>query len=190
MIKKERKKALPPVSEALYLNCELLFKLAETMQIPDSEKNRIDAILHENGNNIFLTELLDDQFRFVKEDSDAESDEIKMEFDGDHFTIPAIYVTDRSEISAVISGDAGDIPVDDWAVSEVKRPKEDDCSSFMAKFESKTAEKYKYRDGDTITIDIIPVLETPENFYTFKYSAKTEKKAFVLNDIKFERLEE
>ena len=59
IIKEERKVALLPVSEALYLNCDLLFSLVEIKNVSSNERARIDAILHENGNGIFLTEALD-----------------------------------------------------------------------------------------------------------------------------------
>ena len=54
MLKAERKVALPPVSEALYLNCDLLFALANELNISSSEKRKIDSILHEKDESIFL----------------------------------------------------------------------------------------------------------------------------------------
>ncbi|MCM1122601.1 MAG: hypothetical protein NC416_08460 [Eubacterium sp.] len=53
LIKEERKVALPPVSEALYLNCDLLFALAEKRNISSAERSKISSILHENGDSIF-----------------------------------------------------------------------------------------------------------------------------------------
>lgn len=40
----------------LYLNCDLLFALAEQLDISVDEQKKIDAILHENGEPVFLTQ--------------------------------------------------------------------------------------------------------------------------------------
>ena len=45
---------MPPVDEALYLNCDLLFALAEQLDISVDEQKKIDAILHENGEPVFF----------------------------------------------------------------------------------------------------------------------------------------
>ena len=49
LLKAQRKVELPPVDEALYLNCDLLFALAEQLDISVDEQKKIDAILHEMG---------------------------------------------------------------------------------------------------------------------------------------------
>lgn len=64
LLKAQRKVELPPVDEALYLNCDLLFALAEQLDISVDEQKKIDAILHENGEPVFLTQALDEKFWF------------------------------------------------------------------------------------------------------------------------------
>ena len=44
-MKKNRETELPALYEPLVLNCDLLFALADEMQISDMEKTEIEAIL-------------------------------------------------------------------------------------------------------------------------------------------------
>ena len=187
LIKNERKLAVPPVSEALYLNCDLLFALAKVRNIDDAEKRKIEAILHENGERIFLTNSLDDQFWFDNKPERLNVDSIEVSYDGDTFTIPASCITDRSTIVVTITGH-GRIKLDDWIVSEVKRPKgSKDCSEFTVTFKSKKGEKYKYRSGENVSIVVTPVKETLKEHLDFSFDVVATKKMFIFDDIEFER---
>ena len=188
LIKEERKVALPPVSEAFYLNCDLLFALAEEINISESEKRDIEATLHENGANIFLTQALDDRFWFDNNEVRLKADEIDVSFDGNKMTIPASCVTDRSTIIVTVKGSDGSSTLNDWVVTNVKRPKNTDCSGFIVYYESKIGGKYKYKAGDSIIIWVIPVSETPDSYYEFAYAVEPVKVAFVFNGVKFERV--
>ena len=143
IIKEERKTALPPVNEALYLNCDLLFALAKQRSIPDREKARIEAILHENGDNIFLTDALDQRFWFTSK-HEIDADAINIEFDGKKLVIPAMCVTERSEVTITVFDNSGKTIFDDWKVIEVKRPNNGGVSEFEVTYESDTAKSYKY----------------------------------------------
>lgn len=68
----KRKTELPPIYEPLLLNCELLFSLAEELGMPETELQRIDGILHENGEPIFLIEPINAQYS-MKSDPDIDS---------------------------------------------------------------------------------------------------------------------
>lgn len=188
-VKEERKIALPPVSEALYLNSDLLFALAEEKKIDASEKKKIEAILHVGGENAFLTQALDDRFWFNKT-SRISSKDIEVSFEGDKFIIPASCVTDRSSISVTVSRASGITTFDAWTVAEVKRPKKStDCSEFKVTFKNKAAEKFKYAAGDSVKITVVPIAESPDKHIDFNYKVVATKKAVVLNGIKFERVE-
>lgn len=187
LLEDERKVALPPVSEALYLNCDLLFALADKINIPDKEKDRIDAILHENGENIFLTDALDDRFWFEKKDRVINAEELDVSFSGDEFSIPAACLTERSIVSATVSGEEGEFELDDWMVTNVKRPKNALCSEFIVTFASKKGKDYKYSAGDKIIIEITPVEETPEEQISIAFDVEASKKAIVFDGIEFKR---
>ncbi len=189
-LKAERKIALPPVNEALYLNCDLLFALAEELEISETEQSKIDSILHENGDPIFLTEALDDRFWFYKSEDDSETEDVAIEFSGGSLTIPVTLVTERSEIYVEIVNEDGETIVSDWTIKEVKRSKNTDYTEYTAQYTSKEGKDYKYQDGDQITISITPVADAPDDTVTFEYTAKATKKLNVIDSISFERIEE
>ena len=188
LIEEERKTALPPVNEALYLNCELLFALAEEKGISTAEKKKIDAILHENGANLFLTEALDARFWFTKEADQIDAADFEVTFDGEKLTIPAVCISDRSTITVTITGPNGTTVLDDWTVKEVKRPKNAGCDEFVVTLVSKLGKEYKYQDGETITIKVVPVAEAPDEFIEFTFKVTAVKKVVVFNGISFERI--
>ena len=51
-------------------------------------------------------------------------------------------------------------------MEEVKRPKKASVSEYRVSYESEKAEKYKYKDGDIITIT--PVVESPDKNLKWK----------------------
>lgn len=187
MLKERRKVELPPVSEPLYLNCDLLFALADELNISSDEKSKIDSILHENGESIFLTKALDDRFWFNNNGSGIDVDSLNIDFDGEKISIPANCVTDRSTISVSVSGTNEEITLTDWEISKVKRPKNSSISDFVATFTSKGAKDYKYKASQTVTIKITPVSESPENTIEIEYDVVPKKILFVINGIEFER---
>ena len=188
-IKAERKTALPPVSEALYLNAELLFGLAKEKKISAAEQKKIENILHENGDVIFLAKALDDRFWFNKTSSSINIADISMEFDGTKIVIPASCIADRSKISVTVNGASGTKLFENWIVTEVKRPKKSqDCSAFRVTLKLKDTEKYKYQVGDQITVRITPVEEVPNVYWDFKYTVIETKTAGVIKGTAFERV--
>lgn len=188
-IKAERKTALPPVSEALYLNAELLFGLAKEKKIDVTEQKKIENILHENGDVIFLAKALDDRFWFNKTSSSVNVADISMEFDGTKIVIPASCIADRSKITVTVSGANGTKTFENWTVTEVKRPKKSqDCSEFRVTLKLKDTEKYKYQVGDTVTVRITPVEEVPNVYWDFNYKVVETKTLGVIKGTAFERV--
>ena len=186
LLNEKRKVELPPVSEAFYLNCDLLFALADERNISLSEKKKIDAIIHDNGTSIFLTEALDNKYWASKKVAEIDSDEIEIEFTGDKLVIPASSICDRYEIKVAISSG---VVLNDWTVKEVKRPKNGtDCSEFMVTLTSKEGKDYKYTAGEKITISVIPIADTPEDTINFKYEVVEKKTLGVIKGIEIERV--
>lgn len=189
LLKKERKIALPPVSEALYLNADLLFALAKELDVSEEEKETIEAILHENEDAIFLAKSLDQRFWFEEKYKDFDIDKINISFDGDKLSIPASCVTDRVDIQVIVSGKKKETIIEDWTVTKVKRQKKSkDCSEFIATFESEKAKDYKYKSGDKISIKVMPVADTPNENMVFQYAVKADKKFLVFDGVKLERM--
>lgn len=185
-IREERKTALPPISEPLYLYCDLLFDLAERLKITPDEQNRIDAILHENGDRLFLTQALDRRFSFNGPQG-PDADAIEAEFDSKTLKLPADCVTERSVVKAEITGGSGTVVLDDWITDSVERPQNADVSEFEVTYKSQTGKSYKYRAGDTVTVTVIPLEELPDEQLEFRFNAVSVRKFLFFKGVKFER---
>lgn len=148
LIKEERKVAVPPVYEPLRLNCDLLFGLAEELNISDYEKSKIDSILHYNNEALFLDSVLDNEYRFNSTPLNEKS--IDIEFDGNTIVVPATYVSEESRLRVMVN----DTVIEDWIVKKVDRNKSSDVNDFAVTYTSNAAKKLKYTDGDVVTVEI------------------------------------
>lgn len=184
LLEEKRKKELPPVSEAFYLNCDLMFALADELDISQKERTRIDSIIHEDGERIFLTEALDNRFWASKNVDSINADDIEIEFNGKEIVIPASCMTDRTEIIVSI---AGKTELSNWTVKKVKRSNNNDCSEFMVTLTSKQGKDYKYTAGEKITITVVTVADTPDEVIEFTYNVVGKKTLGIIKGIKFER---
>ncbi|WP_024865684.1 hypothetical protein [Butyrivibrio sp. FCS014] len=186
LIKEERKVAVPPVSEALYLNCDMLFAIAKEIGIDQKEKNKIDSLLHEGGSDLFLTKVLDNKFRYTSNVPPIKAEDVEVFFDGAEFMIPVTCICDKSQVSVTVNGNSKE-KLDDWEISNVDRSKKSDYSAYTVTFKSKKGKAHKYQAGDKITITVIPVAESPNDTIVFSYDVVPVKKAFVINGVSFER---
>ena len=184
-LQKKRDTELPPVNEAFYLNCDLLFALAEEMNVSYAKKNDIDVTIHENGAPVFLTEALDNRFWARKNIPAIDPDDIGVEFNGKKLLIPASCLTDRFAVTVSISG--GTV-LDDWKVEKVDRPKDSaDCSDFLVTLVSEKGKDYEFSAGEAITITVTPIADTPEENLQFVFDVVATKTLWVINGIEFER---
>ena len=184
-LQEKRETELPPVNEAFYLNCDLLFALADELNVSYAKQNDIDDTIHEDGNPIFLTVALDNRFWARKNVPAIDPDGIAVEFTGKKLIIPASCLTDRSIVTVTISN--GTV-LDDWTVDKVDRPKDStDCSEFMVTYVSEKAKDYEFAAGESITITVIPVADTPEETIQFSFDVVGTKTLWVINGIEFER---
>lgn len=183
---------MPPVSEPLYLNCELLFSLADKLNISTVDKQEMDGILHEDGKALFLTDALENRFRFEKK-LHIDEDSLEVAFDGERLTLPVSCVSELSDIVVTVSGENGKTEFTDWVVKEVVRPgkKDDeytDCSGFTVTYTSETAKDYKFAPGESLTIKVTPVSTYPEQFSEFKFDVVSAKKVVVFKGVAFKRV--
>lgn len=126
MLENDRKTELPPVYEPLYLNCDLLFALADQINISDSEKTRIEKILHGSSQNdtLFLTFPLDYSYYFS---GDHTIDDSVVKYNRGEINVPASLVSDHTKIKVIIKSGNKNTEITDWAVNGVKRKKERRC---------------------------------------------------------------
>ena len=184
-LKEKRATELPPVNEAFYLNCDLLFALADELNVSYTKKDDIDNTIHEDGAPVFLSEALDNRFWARKNVPAINPYDISATFNGKKLVIPASYLTDRFAITAAISDG---MVLDDWVVEKVDRPKNSiDCSEFMVTLVSKKGKDYEFSTGETITVTVTPVVDTPAQNLQFAFDVVGTKTLWVLNGIEFER---
>lgn len=172
MLKEERKTELAPISEPLLLNCELLFGLAEELDISESEQSRIERMLHIKGEALFLSRPVDDLFWFGKQTETVDPTTIEVSFNGGKFSIPAIYVTADTTISVSAVGGSENYTYDSWQVTKVERKTKGDMETYIATFE---CDGTKYLDGQQITITVAPKPGTEAEPLTFVFYADQHK---------------
>lgn len=174
------------MNEFFYLNCELLFALANELNKSIDERQEIDDVVHKDGKCIFLTEVLDNRFWANKQVAEIDSDEFDIEFNGERIVIPASCLTDRFVVTAELSD--GTV-LEDWEVKEAKRPKNGtDCSEIKVTMTSKNGKKHKYVVGEMITITVIPVSDAPDYAIEFQYRVTEKKTLGVIKGIEIERI--
>lgn len=188
MLKEARKTELPPVSEPLLLNCELLFSLAAELNVTAQEKAKIESILHLNGNNIFLSAPIDHQFRF--DTSVIETADIDVSFDGKELVVPASLVCTNSVIKVnVIDAATGEeIAFEDWVVAKVDRRQEGKLDTFTVTYTSIAAKEFKYTPDATVSITLFTGATTLDNPLVFEYVTIAEKVWVIFDSVGFDRV--
>ncbi|MDD7368334.1 MAG: hypothetical protein PUG91_13700, partial [Clostridiales bacterium] len=176
-LEETRKTELPPVCEPLRLNCDLLFALADELEISESERQKIDGILHLKGAPIFLTEALDDAYWFLH-DSAPEGEDVDIEFSGTKITLPAACCTNDALITVTVQeADAAEpVVLTDWKVDAVKRVTEDDVSTYRVVYTSEEARRHEWQPGAAIQLDIQPKADADLPAYHFEYTTEGTKK--------------
>lgn len=147
-LKESRKTELPSLYEPLVLNCELLFALADKMNISNIEKADILAILETDTNGIFLVKPINDAYSFggnlAKNTIVLSKDEI---------IIPADLLTAESYITITISDNGSATTIDDCVISKVER-EGTTIDTFKAHISSKKWGKYEWTADAKVTISI------------------------------------
>lgn len=182
-LEEEREVELPPVYQPLVLNCDLLFSLADELQISDTEKNKIDQMLHDEKEPLFLVETLDKKYWF------NEAEGLKnpnIEFDGDTFEIPANYLMQGCTIKTTVSNGNKKTTYDDWTIEKVDRNKQKNVSEFEAVIKSKKIKKQDYTKDSRVILEIIPPKECGGEAVVYEFKTSVKKKLFVFNDVNFE----
>lgn len=174
-LKEARKVAVPPVSDALMLNSDLLFILAERLNITDSAKTRVDGILHGHSGDLFLNPFIDNLYRF-DDYSEIDLTQIDITFTGKEIKIPARYLTENTVITVGglnVSGKT--FLIDDWTIKEVDRKNANDVSSFIATLTSKQASNFSYTAGSTVWINLNPAGDEHTRNMQITFSVMTKK---------------
>ena len=162
--------------EPLVLNCELLFELAEELDISQAEKDEIDEILQKR--DIFLVDPIRNLYAFKKINLDYD-----IELKKDEIIIPASMLTDKSVLEIRINNNGEETLIEDYEIEEVER-KGADIEEFYAHVYSKTWKKYSWDENVHITIKII-YPDAYDSEVTLKYKVGEYKDGFFGDTVEF-----
>lgn len=183
-LEERRKRELPPIYEPLYLNCELLFLLAENTNISKVEKEKIESMLYgENG--VFLTEPLIYTYCFQNIDK---LNDYSIEYEKGKLEIPVILLSEKSKVKLTVSRGKEKMEFDKWEIEEVLRDKKGNIKSSVAEYVNKDNKKFEYKDGDRIEVIITPVEGGRCEDIVIRYQVNAVKKMKFFESITFERV--
>ena len=188
MLTEERKVELPPTDEALLLNCDLLFALADELGVSDAQRQSIDGILHEDGAPLFLVPPLDRLYWMTGEAQEAPAESIDIGYGRSTVTVPAQYVTDEAAIAVTVTTEDGSVTFEDWTLQKVERKDKEDLASFVATYTSSAAGAHGYAVGSRILIEVTPRAGSETPAYTAEYEVVRTKKLLVFDDIGFRKV--
>lgn len=180
-LKEERKTELPSLYEPLVINCKLLFALAEKLNISDSEKADIEAILKTDSNGIFLAKPINNEFSF--RDS---SEKYSVEVDKDEIRIPVNLLTAGSKVTVTITENNHSETFDDCEVKKVVR-KDKSIDTFTAYYSSKSMKKHKWTPDSKVSVEITyddlnDESDTNKKKITFKFGVVEYEERFIGGD--------
>ena len=172
----QRKSELPPVSEPLVLNCELLFDLAEERGISEQEKQKIENILRSNDGPLFLNDALEQKFSFTFESTSTDA-----QFGKETLSIPVSSAKTDATIKVTVTTDGVETVFEDWTIKEVKRPSKD-IDTFTAVYKSKKIADYKWSKNSTIKVEIITAVSSEPTVEELNFIVSKYKDWWILAD--------
>lgn len=161
-LKETRKTELPSLYEPLVLNCELLFALADEMNISSQEKSEIEAILQTGSNGVFMVDPINAHYSFSAKDFDR-----SIEFQKDKVVIPVNLLPADAKVIVTVTDNGQTEIFDDCVVTEVKR-KGDTVDSFFANVSNEKMKDYKWTADSRVTIKITYGEEIEDLQFQFK----------------------
>ena len=159
-----RKTELPSVYEPLILNCELLFALADEMNISDTEKKEIESILQTESNGIFLVAPINNRYSFSKP-----AEKYIIDLSKNSIVIPVLLLSADARVTVTVVDNGQSVAFDDCVVTKVER-KQDTIDSYFAHISSKQMEKYSWTADSRVTIEITNDAAYDPICFSFKVS--------------------
>ena len=147
-LKETRKTELPSLYEPLVLNCELLFALADEINISNQEKSEIEAILQTGSNGVFMVDPINAHYSFSTNDFNR-----SIELQKDKVIIPVNLLSADAKVVVTVTDNGQTVTFDDCVVTEVKR-EGDTVDSFFAHVSSKQMKAYKWTADSRATVKI------------------------------------
>lgn len=177
-LREEIKTAMPPIYEPLLLNCDLLFMLADELNIAENEKAKVDGILHENGKSIFLIPSVDAKYWFTKTAEVTDTKEIEVTYTVKELSIPVACVSAGALIKVTVLNSEAEAPAlyEDWTLQRVERKSKGNIASFIAIYQSPSAQKHEYNQGAAVEVEVLPKDGILTETFKFQFTATQNKK--------------
>lgn len=147
-LKETRKTELPPLYEPLIVNCDLLFALADKLNIGREQKAWIENLLLTETNGVFISDAINDRYSFSKQ-----GDDYAIVYNANSIEIPAYLLTQGATIEVVVKAQNKTTKLDDWSITKVTR-EGGEIESFVANYSSDTAKDVEWSVGTEITVNI------------------------------------
>ena len=163
------------------LNIDMLYSVAQELDISDAEKKRIDALFKDENGVLFLAVPYDQLYSF-EENKIAEIEDVT--FDDDEVMIPAKFATQNTSITVEVNGKEQAV-FTDWILDKVKRDEESDLDSYVAIYTSEEADKFDYVGDEKVTVTIQPLAENDNDKQSFQFEAMREKAIGVLDSFEW-----
>lgn len=186
LLKEERKTALPPVSEALLLNCDLLFALSDEIKISSQEKQKINEILHLDDSPLFMNDVLNSKYWF---DHSNIVSEPEINFDKRIISIPARLITNDFKVVVEIDDGKTKSVFSEWKVNKVTREEKDKYESFIVELECNEIKQYKFKENCVVTISVYPTERVECDPVVAEYKTYIKKILWVIDSIELEKVE-
>lgn len=148
-LQKARKTELPSLYEPLVLNCELLFALADELNISQDERDDINNILSTSSNGTFIVKPINDFYSFS-----TKKPKYNIDFNENEIVIPANLLTAGSEITVTVTDDGSETVFDDCVVKKVEREEAGKLDAFIATITSKKQKKYQWTNSSEVKVEV------------------------------------
>ena len=147
-LKKKRETELIPIYEPLTLNCDLLFALADVLEISQSKKDEIDTVLHNDNNPVFLIEEVNDKYSFSHSKQTH-----SIDIDNGQIVLPVTLLPPNATINVTITNNGNELDSLTCEVSKVKRNGKT-VDAFDAYLSNKILKNYEWENNDIVKITI------------------------------------
>ena len=177
-----RKTELPPVYKPLTLNCDLLFAIAEKLNLSSEEKNRIDGILRSGSDRLFLDETIDNRYRF-----DSKAVSVSAGLTKSELTLPVSILSEGAVINAKVIDNNTTYTYNDWTVKSVDRAGSS-VSGYSAVLTSEKFKKQTWSPNSKISVTVTKpdIADCPP--VTVSFAVSSYKNLLVSSLVEFEQV--
>ena len=148
------------------------------MKVDENEKVKIDNILHENGKSIFLLPSVDDKYWFTKTPELFDTSKLEAVYTVKELSVPVECVSSSAVIHVTVTDpvDKASVTYEDWILQRVDRKTKGNLASFVAVYQSPSAQKHEYKEGAVLNVKIQPKAGVETATFNFSFSAVQNKK--------------